>query len=394
MRFRVKAMAGGQDVLSYVLDAADESDARRQVSGAGLAFISIARERSFSFGGRATRIPLVTFSQELVALLDAGLSLVESIETLGEKEASPAVRRTLDQVLVRLREGQTLGAALAEHPHSFPTLYVATVRAAERTGALREALTRYVAYQQQVDVLRKSLINASIYPAVLCVAGLLVVAFLMGYVVPRFSSIYEDLGSELPFASRMLMRWGQFLDAHGYAVALGAIGMVAGIVYAFTRPAVRAAIGARIARIPALGSRLHIYQLARLYRTVGMLQRGGTPMVTAMRMSAGLLSANLRAAFANATQAVREGRSMGDAMEQYGLTTPVAARMLRVGERSGNMGEMMERIAAFYDEELSRWVNLATRLIEPVLMSLIGIIIGVIVVLMYFPIFELAGSIK
>ena len=394
MRFRVKAMGGGHDVLSYVLDAVDESDARRQVAGAGLAFISIARERSLNFGSRATRMPLVTFSQELVALLDAGLSLVESIETLGEKEASPAVRRTLDQVLVRLREGQTFGAALAEHPQSFPTLYVATVRAAERTGALREALTRYVAYQQQVDVLRKSLINASIYPAVLCGAGLLVVAFLMGYVVPRFSSIYEDLGSNLPFASRMLMQWGQFLDKNGFLVLVGTIATVAGLAFTFTRPTVRAAIGRRIASIPALGSRLHIYQLARLYRTVGMLQRGGTPMVTAMRMSAGLLSANLKPAFASATQAVREGRSLGDAMEQYGLTTPVAARMLRVGERSGNMGEMMERIAGFYDEELSRWVGLVTRLIEPALMSLIGIIIGVIVVLMYFPIFELAGSIK
>ena len=117
-------------------------------------------------------------------------------------------------------------------------------------------------------------------------------------------------------------------------------------------------------------------------------------MVTAMRMSAGLLGPNLRAAFAEATQAVREGRSITDAMEQHGLTTPVAARMLRVGERSGNMGEMMERIAGFYDEELSRWVGLVTRLIEPALMSLIGLIIGAIVVLMYFPIFELAGSIK
>ena len=119
----------------------------------------------------------------------------------------------------------------------------------------------------------------------------------------------------------------------------------------------RAAIGARVARIPALGSRLHIYQLARLYRTVGMLQRGGTPDGHGDAHVRGLLSANLRAAFASATQAVREGRSLGDAMEQYGLTTPVAARMLRVGERSGNMGEMMERIAAFYDEELSRWVG-------------------------------------
>ena len=394
MRFRVKAMAGGQGVASYVLDAADEADARRQMAGAGLACIAIARERSLNFGGRSARLQLVTFSQELVALLEAGLSLVESIETLGEKEASPAVRRTLGQVLVRLREGQTLGAALAEHPQSFPTLYVATVRAAERTGALCEALTRFIAYQQQVDLLRKSLINASIYPAVLCGAGLLVVAFLMGYVVPRFSSIYEDLGSELPLASRMLMRWGQFLDAHGFAVAIGALGIIAALVYAFTRTAVRAAIGAQIARIPALGSRLHIYQLARLYRTVGMLQRGGTPMVTAMRMSAGLLSQNLRPAFTSAIQAVREGRSLGDAMERNGLTTPVAARMLRVGESSGNMGEMLERIASFYDEELSRWVGLVTRLIEPALMSLIGIIIGVIVVLMYFPIFELAGSIK
>jgi general secretion pathway protein F len=394
MRFRIKAMSGGADVLSYVLDAADEADARRQVTSAGLAFISIARERTLNFGKRTTRMPLVTFSQEMVALLDAGLSLVESIETLGEKEASPMIRRTLDQVLVRLREGQTFGAALAEHPQSFPALYVATVRASERTGALREALTRYVAYQQQIDVLRKSLINASIYPAVLCGAGLLVVAFLMGYVVPRFSSIYEDMGSNLPLASRLLMQWGQFIEAHGYLVAVGTLGMIIGLVYTFTRPSVRAALGARIARIPALGSRLHVYQLARLYRTVGMLQRGGTPMVTAMRMSAGLLGANLRSNFANATQAVREGRSIADAMEQYGLTTPVATRMLRVGERSGNMGDMLERIAAFYDEELSRWVSLVTRLIEPALMSLIGVVIGVIVVLMYFPIFELAGSIK
>ena len=394
MRFRIKAMSGGADVLSYVLDAADEADARRQVTSAGLAFISIARERTLNFGKRTTRMPLVTFSQEMVALLDAGLSLVESIETLGEKEASPLIRRTLDQVLIRLREGQTFGAALAEHPQSFPALYVATVRASERTGALREALTRYVAYQQQIDVLRKALINASIYPAVLCGAGLLVVAFLMGYVVPRFSSIYEDMGSNLPLASRLLMQWGQFIEAHGYMVAVGTLGMIVGLVYTFTRPSVRAALGARLARIPALGSRLHVYQLARLYRTVGMLQRGGTPMVTAMRMSAGLLGANLRSNFANATQAVREGRSIADAMEQFGLTTPVATRMLRVGERSGNMGDMLERIAAFYDEELSRWVALVTRLIEPALMSLIGVVIGVIVVLMYFPIFELAGSIK
>jgi general secretion pathway protein F len=394
MRFRVKAVSGAQDVLSYVVDALDEADASRQVVGAGLASISITRERGLPVGHRSTKVPLVPFSQEMVALLNAGLSLVEAIDALREKEANPAARRTLDQVLTRLREGQTLGAALSEHPQSFPPLYVATVRASERTGALREALQRFIAYQQQIDVLRKGLINASIYPAVLCGAGLLVVAFLMGYVVPRFSSIYEDMGGDLPFASRMLMQWGKFLDAHGYAVIIGTVGLLALVIYSLAQPRVRAAIGARIARIPALGNRLHVYQLARLYRTVGMLVRGGTPMVSAMKMSAGLLGANLRVAFADATQSVREGRSLSDAMEKHGLTTPVAVRMLRVGERSGDMGEMMERIAAFYDEDLTRWVALVTRLIEPALMTVIGLLIGVIIVLMYFPIFELAGSIR
>jgi general secretion pathway protein F len=134
--------------------------------------------------------------------------------------------------------------------------------------------------------------------------------------------------------------------------------------------------------------------MARLYRTTGMLLRGGMPAVAALQMSAGLLRAGSRPAFAAATQCVREGQSLAQAMERNGLTNPVAARMLKVGERSGNMGEMMERIASFCDEELARWVAIVTRLIEPVLMTVIGLVIGVIVVLMYFPIFQLAGSIR
>jgi general secretion pathway protein F len=125
-----------------------------------------------------------------------------------------------------------------------------------------------------------------------------------------------------------------------------------------------------------------------------MLVRGGMPAVPALRMSGGVVFAGSRAAYAAATQAVVEGQSLAEAMERNGLTTPVAARMLRVGERSGNMGEMMERIADFCDEELARWVAVMTRLIEPVLMIVIGLIIGLIVVLMYFPIFQLAGSIR
>jgi general secretion pathway protein F len=393
VQFRAKALDSDRGVLICPVTAADETDARRQLGERGLQVITLTATRSWGQSKKA-RVPLVNFTQELVALLDAGLSLTESIETLSEKEADVAVKRTLEQIRNRLFEGKTLSAALAELPGSFPQLYVATVRASERSGAIREALSRYVTYQQQVDLLRKSLVNASIYPAVLTAAGILVTVFLMVYVVPRFSGVYEDLGTELPFASRMLMNWGQLLQAHGFVIFLLFIAACSAAGYMFSRTQTRAALGRQVARIPAFGAQLRIYQLARLYRTVGMLLRGGTPAVSAFDMSSGLLSAALRPSLAAATQAVREGQSIANALQQHALTTPVAARMLRVGERSGNMGEMMERIAAFYDDELGRWVQFTTRLIEPVLMTVIGLIIGAIVVLMYFPIFELAGSIK
>jgi general secretion pathway protein F len=393
MQFKAKAMSVDNAVMVLPVEAVDEADARRQLGERGLQVITMSATRSWR-GSKVARIPLINFTQELVALLDAGLSLTEAIDTLSEKEAVPAIKRSLDQIRNRLFEGQTLSACMGEMPASFPPLYVATVRASERTGALREALSRYVTYQQQVDILRKSLVNASIYPAVLAIAGTLVTVFLMWYVVPRFSGIYEDLGNDLPFASRMLMQWGQLLQAHGTEILAVLLACVGAGAYVISRPRTRIAIGNWIASIPAFGSQLRIYQLARLYRTLGMLLRGGTPAVTALEMSSGLLNANMRAALASATRAIREGQSIANSLQAHGLTTHVAARMLRVGERGGNMGEMMERIAAFYDEELGRWVQFMTRLIEPALMTVIGLIIGVIVVLMYFPIFELAGSIR
>ncbi len=165
--------------------------------------------------------------------------------------------------------------------------------------------------------------NACIYPAVLLVAGLLVTLFLMGYVVPRFSSIYEDVGTDLPFASRLLLQWGQLIDAHAGLVVVAVLAALVGAIYGVRRPALRTAVGEWLARIPAVGRQLHVYQLARLYRTTGMLVRGGMPAVPALRMSAGVVLAASRAAYAAATRAVSEGQSLADAMERNGLTTPV-----------------------------------------------------------------------
>ncbi len=393
MRFRLTILDAAHAVATHELDAVDEADARRQALARGFRVISLATSSRLAPIGR-TKLGLTQFSNELIALLEAGLSLVEAIDALTEKERDEAIRNVLEGIRRRLYEGQSLSVALAEFPSSFPPLFIATVRASERSGAIPEALRRFVAYQEQIDVLKKRLVNASIYPAVLLGAGTLVVLFLIGFVVPRFAGIYEDIGGELPFASRVLMNWGKLMAAHGTGILVGFIIVVVLGGRAVMRPEFRMAVGRLIARIPTVGHQLELYQLARLYRTVGMLLRGGLPVVTAFEMTRGLLAIGAQPRLAAATRAVREGRSMTDSLASQGLTTPVAERMLRVGERSGNMGEMMERIAAFYDEELSRWVEVATRLIEPAMMTVIGLIIGLVVVLMYFPIFELAGSIR
>lgn len=396
MRYEVKALRGEDELTAFALDAVDAGDAASQAQGQGYTIISIRAKAGWPVWRTpgAGKFPLVLFSQELLALLEAGLSLMESVETLAEKEQQPEIRNTLVLIIASLYEGHTFSHALKSSPARFPLLYVATVRACEKSGALPEALSRYVAYQTQMDAVRRQVVSASIYPLLLAVVGSLVTLFLMVYVVPRFSHIYADIGGDLPLMSRMLMRWGQLLDANGAVILTGASLVLAGAAYVAARPASKLWLMRKLWQFPSLGRRLHVYQLARFYRSLGMLLRGGMPVVTSLQMVSDLLESSLRGQLTLASASIREGHALSGAMEQYGLTTPVALRMLRVGERTGRMGEMMERIAAFHEEETARWVERFTRLFEPLLMVFIGLVIGGIVVLMYLPIFELAGSIQ
>lgn len=394
MRYRVKSLRPDAGVGVTLLEAADAADAARQIAAQGHAVLSVARA---PFAGRllrasGARFPLLLFSQELLSLLDSGITIVEAVETLAEKESRPAVCAVLQRIVAGLREGKPLSATLEEAPQAFPPLYVATVRASERTSGLGEALGRYIAYAAQLETLRGRLVSAAIYPVLLVGVGGLVILFLMGYVVPRFSHIYEDMGGNLPFLSRLLLEWGQAVERYWPLL----LGLGAALVFALAQGGARRILqraAVLLWRIPAVGERMRVFQLARLYRTLGMLLRGGIPIVPALEMVGGLLSAALRARLDDATRRIREGSAISQAFEADGLATAVALRMLRVGERAGNMGEMMERAAAFHDEEMARWAEWATRLFGPLLMLLMGLVIGAIVVLMYLPIFQLAESI-
>ncbi|HKQ28665.1 MAG TPA: type II secretion system F family protein [Burkholderiales bacterium] len=396
MRFELKAIAPSGAVEAVDFQAPDETTAVRSLEGRGYTVLSVRAKRALGapWGKRSDRFPLALFSQELRVLIGAGLPLVEAIETLGQKEKRPESRAVIDRLVAVLRQGQPLSAALQEFPQAFSPLYVATIKASEKTSDLAPALARYVAYAGQLEAIRKRVVNASIYPALLIAVGSLVGLFLLLYVVPRFGHIYEERGTALPLFSRILLAWGKAVDQHGVVILGVLVALVVFAIYLLRLPRVRTGLGDVLWRLPAIGERLKVYQLARFYRTIGMLLRGGMPLVAALDMGAELLHPMLRERLAAASRAISEGRNVSQSMEANNLTTPVALRMLAVGEKGGNMGEMLEQIAAFHDEELSRWVEWFTRLFEPILMAIIGLVIGVIVVLMYMPIFELAGNLQ
>lgn len=393
MRYEVKAVLAGQGTVFLELDADNEEEARLQVAARGGMVLNVRRRFSGWMPKPRLRFPLAHFSQELLSLLVAGLSLVESIETLADKEQDAGTRKIIRGLLARLYEGVTFSRALESYPQAFPPLYVASARASERTGDLPEALTRFITYQTQMDLVRKKLIGASIYPVLLLSIGLLVAVFLLVFVVPKFSAIYEDAGADLPWLSMLLIRWGHLVHEQGWQLA-GLIATVLGFaIYGIRQPLFKAWAARQLWHIPAIGERMRVYQLARFYKTLGMLLRGGIPVVKALEMVDGLLQPHFRPRVRAAAALIREGKTISSAMEAEGLTTAVGNRMLRVGERTGLMGEMMERIGNFHDEEIARWVEWVTKLIEPLLMAVIGGVIGGIIILMYMPIFQLAGSV-
>jgi general secretion pathway protein F len=344
--------------------------------------------------GPKSRFPTALFTVELASLLEAGLNLVEALSTLAERSPESQGREVLAGILAAIHRGEPFSRAVAAYPQHFSPLYVATVQASERTGNVREALTRYIAYQEELERVKKKVVSATIYPAILAVVGALVVGFLMFYVVPRFARVYEDMAGTLPFFSQLLLGFGSFVGKNAWLFGSSLVFVVLAASWAFTRPEVRSWLNSRLWAIPAVGERLKVYQLARLYRTAGMLLKAGIPAVQALAMVRDLLSAHLRPQLEAARRRIENGEAMSAALGACGLATPVALRMMSVGERSGDMGAMFAQIARFHDDEVARFIDWFTRAFEPVLMTVLGVSVGLVVVLMYMPIFELAGNIQ
>lgn len=391
MEFDVVAVLPGQK-LSCLRVAADSVAALPQAPALQGAVIISSVAVGRIAGQRAGKFQLPMFTRQLLSLLEAGLNVVEGLETLAEQDHGGAFGEVLNGLLASLRQGLSLSQALQHYPAIFPELYIATVKASERTGDMPEALRRYIAFDEKLRELKKKLLGAAIYPILLLIVGGLVTFFLLGFVVPRFALVFADSGRQPEGLSALLFIWGGFVNQHAAALLLGCAlgtGAMSGLL---SLPAVRAGLGRLLWRLPAIGERLRIVYLARFYRTVGMLLRAGIPLRSSLLMVGDILPGALRAGLTQTVGDIEQGLAFSDAAQRGGLSTPIARRMIAVGEKSGQLGTMLESIAAFYDEEIGRLVDTFSRLFEPLLMAGIGAVIGGIVLLLYMPIFELAGN--
>lgn len=391
MEFDVVAVLPGQKV-SRLRVAADSAAALSQLPALHGAVIVSAEAVGRIAGQRAGKFQLPLFTRQLLSLLEAGLNVVEGLETLAEQDPGGASGEVLNGLLVALRQGLSLSQALHRYPAIFPALYVATVKASEQTGDMPEALRRYITFDEKLRELKKKLLGAAIYPILLLIVGGLVTFFLIGFVVPRFALVFADSGRQPEGLSALLFVWGDFVNQHTVGLLLGCGLTITAMAGLFSLPAVRAGVARLLWRLPSIGERLRIVYLARFYRTVGMLLRAGIPLRGSLLMVGDILPAALRPGLQQAVADIEQGQAFSEAAQRGGLSTPIARRMIVVGEKSGQLGAMLESVAAFYDEEIGRLVDTFSRLFEPLLMAGIGVVIGGIVLLLYMPIFELAGN--
>jgi general secretion pathway protein F len=400
-RFRVAAKSASGSLRILKVQAHDAEGAKRIAELEGLAVLSceplgafIQAPKGVGDMPRSGRLDVALFAQELASLLDAGLGIIEALETLAEKDSKAASNRILKRLLLALREGRRLSAVMVEMPEVFPPLLAASVASSEETGDLVSALRRYADNYQTLRNLRSKVASAAVYPTLLLIVGMLVVAFLLGVVVPKFSLLIESSHGEIPAASRMLLTLGNGINQHPAASAtlFACLPLCLGI--ALYRAHASGWNQPWMQRLPVMGGLLRMFRHAQFYRTSGMLIEGGIPAIRAFEISGALLSPADRTGLTKALMAIRQGHPLATALSLAGLANAVAMRMLNVSQRTGQLASILVQIASFQEATLARAIDLATRLFEPMLMIFIGLLIGAIVVLMYLPIFDLASSLQ
>ena len=396
MRYQVRLFdpASGA-VRQMVAEAADESSLRSTLGATGEVVVGLRPQGGATrllARARPKRFDVGLLCMELSRLLRAGLTLPEAMETQFRRVQGPA-RAVYAGLQARLLEGKRLSEAM-RLVGEFPPVLIAAVRASERSGRVPEALEEFARYDASLRELRRKMINAAIYPSLVVGFGFLVSLFLLGYVVPRFAQIFAERVEQTSRATGLLIRLGQAINSNPWWVAGSVLAIVALVVSLAANPQVRIGLVNLIARIGPVERWLRTLQLARITHSMGMLLKNGFPVPEAMGLASALaLRPDLRIEMKRATDAIEAGQSTSIAWSHGGLADGYATRILQAGERTGNLAACFDTLAQTYHLDFETALERASRIVEPLLLVIVAALIGLIVVLMYMPIFDLASSV-
>ncbi|MFZ1624682.1 MAG: type II secretion system F family protein [Gammaproteobacteria bacterium] len=385
----------GQKVRGKTM-AASEAAVRAVLRKQGVVPVRIRKESTlFKGGGKVTPGDIAIFSRQIATMLAAGIPLVQAFDIVGAGHDNPAMQKLILSVRADLESGTALAEALGRHPLYFDDLFVNLVTAGEQAGALDTLLDKIATYKEKTEAIKKKIKKALFYPAAVLVVAFIVSMILLIFVIPQFESLFKGFGADLPAFTRMVIDLSMFVQTKGWAVAIVIGGGVAFYLYTKKRSKKLREFEDRLMlKLPIVGSILVKASIARFARTLSTMFSAGVPLVEALQSVAG---ATGNIVYEKAVLAMRDEVSTGQrlqrAMENTGLFPNMVIQMIAVGEESGSLDEMSSKVADFYEADVDNAVDSMSSLLEPMIMAILGVLVGGMVVAMYLPIFKMGAVI-
>ena len=373
--------------------APDEQTLRAELRRQGVAPSRIRKQRQLRRGGKVNAADIAVFSRQLATMLTAGIPMVQAFDIVANGSEKPAMQKLILDVKSDIEGGTSLHEALAKHPLYFDDLYVNLVEAGEQAGALESLLDKIATYKEKTEALKKKVKKALFYPAAVLAVAVLVTIILLVFVIPQFEALYKGFGADLPAFTQFVIHISQIVQHDGVFIAMVLAGAVWTFIYFKKRSkAMREFLDRLILKVPVIGPILNKAAIARYARTLSTMFAAGVPLVEALESVAG---ATGNIVYENAVNNMRDEVSTGQrlqrAQENTGLFPNMVNQMIAVGEESGSLDEMSGKVATFYEAEVDNAVDAMSSLLEPLIMVVLGVLVGGLVVAMYLPIFKLAS---
>jgi type IV pilus assembly protein PilC len=386
------------EIVEQSFSASDEAALRADLEQRGLYVFSIqgqSRREFRLFKPRVKTATLLAFCQELAALLKAGLPLLQGIDITIERQRDPLFKGSLSTVRDKIKTGISLSDAFKAEGDLYPAIFASTLVAGERSGNLEGVVRRFEQYLRLSQGLRKKAISAAVYPAVLLVLMVGLIAVLVIVVIPQFKAFFEDLGGELPAPTRILLAFSDFVSHNLFFIAIGLAAAAAGTVTWYRRENSKVIVDGLLLKVPLIGTMIRMYATSQLARTLSTLLAGGLPLLSALTVAANSIGNRWMSAAVNAsTTHIREGRSLTVALESSHAVDSMAIEMVKVGEQTGALGEMLNTLSEFYDQELETRLATVMGLVEPILLVVMAIVVAGMLIAFYLPMFSMFSAVQ